>query len=234
MKKICNGKKGSSSDEHNIKSLLRKNRIWLYYVIYDRRDFELFQWPNSSSFSRCLPLPREFWRHHAGQTLRMARARRRHLALPAFFGILKKRTTTNQAIIIDRYMDFSLLKANQVHGSFWDDDPVPGMAEGLKIWGLTELPRSGKGERGPAPPPVPPSLRAVIVGWLAWLAWLYSCCSPSSSSEKISPHWLAYFCPMAPCCRSLARVLHTRSPYVASAMMNVGCGWALDSLSLII
>ena len=87
------------------------------------------------SFSRSLPLPREFWRHHAGQTLRMARARRRHLALPAFFGILKKRTTTNQAIIIDRYMDFSLLKANQVHGSFWDDDPVPGMAEGLKIWG---------------------------------------------------------------------------------------------------
>ena len=110
MKKIRNGKKGSSSDEHNIKSLLRKNRIWLYYVIYDRRDFELFQWPNSSSFSRCLPLPREFWRHHAGQTLRMARARRRHLALPAFFGILKKRATTNQAIIIDRYIDFSLLK----------------------------------------------------------------------------------------------------------------------------
>ena len=119
MKKICNGKKGSSSDEHNIKSLLRKNRIWLYYVIYDRRDFELFQWPNSSSFSRCLPLPREFWRHHAGQTLRMARARRRHLALPAFFGILKKRTTTNQAIIIDRYMDFSLLKLHLGESSPW-------------------------------------------------------------------------------------------------------------------
>ena len=47
MKKIRIGKKDSSSDEHNIKSLLRKNRIWLYYVIYDRRDFELFQCPKT-------------------------------------------------------------------------------------------------------------------------------------------------------------------------------------------
>ena len=131
------------------------------------------------------------------------------------------------------------------------------MAEGLKIWvgrggeqqsgghnlismierGLTDLPRSGKGKGACAPSSS--AIPACSNRWLTGLTSLalFMLFAFFIIGEDFTP-LACIFLPYGPLLQEppslLACVLHTRSPYVASAMMNVGCGWALDSLSLII